>query len=294
MPVSRNVTPDDQQLIRYVLGLLSDEDAERLDEQSIVDDEIAERLQVVEDDLVDDYVRGRLSSEMSARFEMAYMASASRREKVAFARRFVDAVDRAPVTAAVVPLAVRRTWAIWPLATAAALLLACGTLALQQVQLRRGLAGAQRASATIEQRVNALTAQLDQQHAVNGEMAEALARVRSAQPSTPFALVLLPQTRGLESVSKITVGAGADAVPMALRIETAGFARYEVALKDPATNHIRWRSSSLTPDASRPPVVHVAIPAGLLRPQHYSLELTGQNAAGVREVVGSYAFEVVR
>ncbi len=52
---------NDQVLIRYLLGSLSEEEAERLDELGIADDAFAWRLRAVENDLVDGYVRGELS-----------------------------------------------------------------------------------------------------------------------------------------------------------------------------------------------------------------------------------------
>ncbi len=63
MPISRVSTQDDRQLIRYLLGLLPDEEAELYDEQSIVDDDLAARLRLVENDLVDAYVRGTLDDD---------------------------------------------------------------------------------------------------------------------------------------------------------------------------------------------------------------------------------------
>ena len=85
---------DTLELERYLLGLLPDEDAERLDEMSISDDEVAGRLRVVENDLVDAYVRGTLSGEKLERFESFYLSSDRRREKVRFARTFLSAIDR--------------------------------------------------------------------------------------------------------------------------------------------------------------------------------------------------------
>src|SRR3954465_2665491 len=93
MPVSRE-SVHDQQLIRYLVGLLPDQEAERLDEQSIVDDETAARLRCLENDLVDDYVSGRLEGEILAAFESFYLASPHRRDKGKFAQRLVPAVDR--------------------------------------------------------------------------------------------------------------------------------------------------------------------------------------------------------
>src|SRR4029450_13874943 len=95
MPERRASGYDDQQLVRYLLELLPDEDRDRLDEASIVDDELVSRLRVVEDDLVDSYVRGALTGELRDRFEARYMASPRRRERVRAASSFLGAVDRA-------------------------------------------------------------------------------------------------------------------------------------------------------------------------------------------------------
>ena len=95
----RGLGHEDRQLVRYLLGMLSDTDAERLDEQSIVDDEIAARLRSIENDLVDAYVCGTLEGELRERFESFYLASSLRRERVKFARGFLNAVDRLPEAA---------------------------------------------------------------------------------------------------------------------------------------------------------------------------------------------------
>src|ERR1700733_2140583 len=85
MPFSRQQRIDDEVLKDYLFGDLSSDETERLDELSIVDDEFAARLDTVESDLVDAYVRGELSGETLAKFQTAYLSSARRRQKVAFA-----------------------------------------------------------------------------------------------------------------------------------------------------------------------------------------------------------------
>jgi hypothetical protein len=87
--------PDDRDLERYLLGLLSEEDAEELDRASVEDDDVAVRLRIVEDDLIDAYVRRTLAAETRQRFEIYFLSTRRRRERVAFAERFVLAVDRA-------------------------------------------------------------------------------------------------------------------------------------------------------------------------------------------------------
>jgi hypothetical protein len=99
MPFQHEPLPDDQELERYLLGLLSERDEERLDQASIEDDSVASRLRMAEDDLIEGYVRRTLAKETLRRFEAYYLASVRRRERVAFAARFLGAVDRAAARA---------------------------------------------------------------------------------------------------------------------------------------------------------------------------------------------------
>lgn len=302
---------NDSQLNRYLLGLLPDEEADRLDELSIVDDEVAARLRAVENDLVDGYVRGTLDADVLKPFEAHYLASPRRRQKVTFARRFLGAVDRAsarddsaarttqhapvaapPPAAAVesAPLRAGRSWL--PLA-AAALLLACGVLVLQEARLRRDLAVAQQVSAGMDERARTLAAQLEQQRAANDALGRDLDRARAPQALATIALVLAPPTRAAGPVPAIAVMPGATTVRVDLRLESNDFGRYDVALRDPASNRVIWRMPSLVAVTSRRgAAVSVSVPAALLKPQHYSLELSGHTAAGAGEVIGSYAFEI--
>src|SRR6266542_2247099 len=97
MSLSHASGPDDAQLVRYLLGLLPDEEAEHVDELTVADDDVAWRVRGVENDLVDAYVRGTLDGEALARFESFYLSSPLRRAKVTFAKGFVPATDAAAV-----------------------------------------------------------------------------------------------------------------------------------------------------------------------------------------------------
>jgi hypothetical protein len=293
--MGRGSIPDDRQLIRYLLGLLPDDEAERYDEQSIVDDDMAARLRLIENDLVDAYVRGTLDDERRQRFESFYLASPHRRDKVRFAERLLGAVDRASAAEAPVP-AVSRTVAVrsrllWTLAPAAMLLLACGILLMQDVRLRRGLIDAQRQSAASDGRAGRLAGQLDEQRAANDTIRKELDQVRAAEP---VALVLRPQSRAVGPVPVLAIPSGVGVVAFDLELDGSDFALYQVALKDPMTNRVAWRSQTLMPNSSsRPPVIAVTVPASVLKPQHYVLELSGRNRAGAFDPVGSYAFQAL-
>jgi hypothetical protein len=329
MSLSGESGHDDRQLVRYLLHLLPDEEAERLDEMSLADDDVAWRLRVVENDLVDAYVRGSLSGETLARFEASYLSSERRRGKVRFAGSFLGAVDRGAGPAGTDagrpsvrrPLAAHgtasdaapyrriapRSKATWSLAAAAALLLvASASLFVRDVELRQGLREAQVQRALLDRQladqraattesakeVDRLRASIAAQHAAGPKPADA---APAASRVLATALVLLPQTRGVGPIPTLSIPAGADRVAFELRLESDRFSRYQVALKDPATNHAVWHSGELTVktpgDRS---AVFVTVPAVMLKPQHYALDLIGLGAAGAEENVGSYAVQILR
>ena len=288
------------ELVQYLLGVLPPEDAERLDEASIVDDDIAARLRRVEDDLVDSYVRGQLSGDTLAQFESHYLASPHRRERVAFAGRFLRAVDRvAGPVAADPPRAPAASKMISTLAVAATLsLVAGGALLLQTVRLGRGLRAAQSDRVALDQHARDLEQQVGELRAANATATRELERVRESATAVvhdvaTVALVLLPQTRSLGPVPTLVMPAGTERLGFELRLESNEYPAYQVGLRDPAVNTVVWRSGWIAAKTSGgQSAVRVAVPARALKPQHYSLDLSGRSAGG-GEVVGSYAFEIV-
>src|SRR5262245_39749113 len=159
---------DDKQLIDYLLGLLPEDEAERLDEASIADDVFAARLRNAENDLVDAYVAGTLAHARRTEFEAFYLASPRRREKVEFARRFLAAVDGAAAPAARPPVTSQPMRFIrWWQAAAATLLVTCGVLTYQNVRLRVAMNDATRQAASSAQRESTMAQQLEEARAAN-------------------------------------------------------------------------------------------------------------------------------
>jgi hypothetical protein len=291
----------DDRLVRYVLGALPDDEAERLDEQSIVDDELAERLRLIEDDLVDAYASGQLTGDTLRRFESFYLASPRRRNKAAFAKRLLAAIDTpaepaAPLAGEVVSIREahgKSRWA-WLAAAMVVLCVVAGVLLVQNIRLGRDVAVAQNLATAADERASALSTQLRDQERATAAATTALVDARAASQFS-IALVLMPQTRGLAPVPVLAVSPGPGTVPLELGLDAFRAASYEVALRDPATNHIVWRSGPLLAQrARRPPVVPVPLPKDLLNAQHYEVELFGVRPGGQTEFAGSYAFEVVR
>jgi hypothetical protein len=274
-------TYDDRLLTQYLLGSLGDDETERFDELSIGDDEFASRLQVVEDDLVDAYVRGGLAGAPLEQFRSVYLSSAKRREKVEFAETLLRAAD---LRSAATSRESSRTWfPKWALASAAFLLLVTsGFLWYQNVRLRGEVKQSQAAIAALRQQVQA---------AASPAPAE---KSPQAQPVRTVALVLAPLTRGRSAVRLLTL-APADRATLQLELESNDFPRYRATLKDPATSRVLWRSDEVkaSPQGQNN-VVLISVPAGILKQQNYTIELTGISASGKAEFAGAYAFRVVR
>ena len=283
---------DDDELVRYVLGLLPDEARERLDEASIADDEVAARLHTAETNLIDSYVRGQLSGATLERFESYYLSSPRRRENVRLAADFLGAIDRSVTRAEALTTTTRtRRTAFARIAAAAALVIGVGAAFLFQPERPRSqLAQVTSESEAVERRPSeapSVSASPSASASPDGK--------RAAPPARIVAVVLPPPTRSIAPIPTLALPAGVDRVRFELQLEANDFPSYRVGLRDPATSQILWRSDWIVPRASADQAsLSVVVPANLLAARHYSLELTGRDAGGRAEAIGSYAVRVVQ
>src|ERR1700742_1991619 len=93
MPTPEKFEPGDAVLLRYLLGALPVDEAEPIEEASIVDEDLAARLNAMEFDLVDSYVRGELEGSNLARFQSWYLSSPLRVQKVEAAKAILSIAD---------------------------------------------------------------------------------------------------------------------------------------------------------------------------------------------------------
>jgi hypothetical protein len=307
MSLSLESSRDDRRLARYLLGLLSDEETERLDESSIVDDDIAWRLRTIENALVDDYVRGALPADIVGPFEARYLSSSRRRAKVRFAERFVRTVDAAERTDPSAPapserwIPWRTFWSFRVTAAAAALVLIVGALVLRDVRWERARHDAG----------PGLIAPLRPASEPRRQVHEPRGTTTPPALPTParsaIAVVLFPQTRSANTNSPGTTGSAGDAEPVIavprdadglvldLRLDVSDFSRYAASLMDLSGHRTVWRSARVAPTSTADrPAVSITVPASVLASQSYALELSGITASGDAEVVAVYIFKIAR
>jgi hypothetical protein len=82
----RDDSSSDAQLVRYLLGDLTEQEQGEIEERAFRDQHYLLEIEAVECDLIDDYVRGALSEYQRRQFEERFFASADRRRKLKFAR----------------------------------------------------------------------------------------------------------------------------------------------------------------------------------------------------------------
>ena len=313
---------DDQVLIRYLLGSLPEEEAERLDELSVADDAFAWRLSAAENDLVDAYVRGELSGDNLAQFKKSYLSSPKRLQKLEFAEA-LSSRDAKTATAAAQAEPARTVpspkpkeelskglspwrWFSAPrlafqwgfAASALVMLLAASYLFLENTRLRKRTNEAQGRHAAFDQPEQELQRQLNDQRAANAEMAKELNRLRESQPNLDqlktLSALLLPPTRGAGRIPTLFVSSGTDLVILLLALESDDFPNYRVGLKDPATNQTVWHSAKLVTEPSGAnKTVSLSFPARLLKQQNYVLELSGVPPNGRAEFISGYPLRIV-
>jgi hypothetical protein len=316
---------NNEMMTQYLLGALPEAETERCDELSIADDEFAELLKTTEKDLVDAYVSGELSRSDLQQFDSHYLRSPLRREQVRFAQALQQHGKEAIAPASSV---LQSPWAkanrislreyfgsprwAWGLAIITLVLsITIGWLALQNLHLRQQMLQTQAKRDELLQREQELQRQIAQQHSAASQTEQQLAQVRAErerleqelknsehQPPGEgriVSLILAPPLRGAGQISTVSIRPGDKLLAVQLQLEAADFLSYRVSLRDPQSQQTLWRSGPLTSgkkgDGS---ILRISFPAGLLRPQTYTLRASGVTANGVSEVVSDYPFRVVK
>jgi hypothetical protein len=80
----------DRTIIRYLLNELPADDQSRFEEAYFSDGSLFEQVQALEEEIINDYVKGDLSGRERRRFESHYLASEQRRARIETARQLLD------------------------------------------------------------------------------------------------------------------------------------------------------------------------------------------------------------
>ena len=235
--------PSDQ-VSRYLLGGLPESEMQRLGGLLDTDAQFQQRVKIVEDDLIDCFVKGQLAGEDLMRFRRYFLASAARRERVKIAQGYLDdwAVLPEPEPTrgqkaarqvkswfwpAALPAGLARLWAALSLpvkigANAAMLLAAaiCAFLLFDSLRLRHHLTRTQNEMAETQELTETLNQEVvaQQRDAANANAKIKQLRERLAQPPADLQSVLANAANNALAALPVTVQAAN--APVAVPVTT--------------------------------------------------------------------------
>ncbi|MFY9619494.1 MAG: hypothetical protein WAM70_14480 [Pyrinomonadaceae bacterium] len=275
----------EQQTIRqYLLGQLPSEEQSQFEERLLTDDDVFAELEIVEDELVDEYLRAELTDADRQSFESHFMAAAEHQQKLSFARAFRKSLtnrvgwpDQAPSPA--------------------------------QPAERVG-----EASGTVAPAVPAPGRKKSwfpffgiQNPALGYAMSAVLVLTvvgvswvgwrRATAPRDPGRVLSVALTSGLtrdvsEGPRKIPVTADTDTLRLQLIIPENPYPSYEATLVDAAGVELTTKSKLAKEAVDAQRVVIFDVPANLVPPGDYRVKLIGATADGNTAPVASYSFRI--
>jgi len=320
-----NRTEDvDTALRRYLLGELSEPERAALETEYFANRETLEEVCAVENDLIDDYVRGNLTDAEQELFEQQYCSSPARLRRIQFGETMLSSLFEIPATpgTGVPPEPAPRTvlgpfdavLSRWRLRMAPALAglaliltVAVGLLGLECLRLKQRLTASEQAVSSQSQRERELERQLGDLSATSGQLAKDLDDLRSQKereqnnppgaklPAIVAAFALkLGSIRGSGEPQVLMVAQDADVVELRLELGNLDFKKYSATLQTPEGTEL-WRQSEVR---VRPSQIGgravIRVPARRLPPGDYVLRLDGISPSGEAVEVSDCYFRVVR
>jgi hypothetical protein len=313
----RQTTEQGERITRYLLDDLPETEQAAVEQEYFSDQEKFEEVWAAENELVDRYVRGRLPRGERELFERNYLQSPKHRERVALARKLLEAGDRQVAESGVAPQAGATAPSLWSRlmetlniprmprfllpATAFLLLISvCSWLAIERGRLNEELGKTKERLSNQQRREREIASQLAAEQEQNGKLKSELDRLLDtialpppqARPSI-LSFLLAPiqgsRTEG-ETQQQITIPRKTDLVRFQMKIEKVDSRRFQAAIKAVGGPQV-WNQRSLEP---RSGAITVNVPADKLPQDDYILTLSVANPSGETEVINRYAFRVIR
>jgi len=308
---------NDELLVQYLLGELSEEEQEGVEQRYISDREFYETLLAVEDDLIDAYTHGELSQSRRTGFEEHFLRSPERQARVGFAKAWLAYVLRQSKAARAAPEPRRRRpffgflrFASWPVAlrvAAAVLVILAGVwLVAETLRLRNRVEQAELQRAEIERNQRQLEQQMDEERRRSQELSTQLEHERNSRdlqtttelsteqlPPGIISLILTPGlVRGTGDAKRLIITPEVRQVRLQVKFARGDYESYGVVIRTVEGRAI-WSKSGLKAKSKGPgKVVTFQAPAGMFATEDYILTLSGLNGAGLAEDLFEYPFSV--
>lgn len=316
-------TADDQVMIRYLLGGLSEEERLQFEDHYAKDEEYFDQLLAIEDDLIQEYVRDELTAAERRRFEEYFLISPQRREKVKRASALLQVIQKQPrmvAEASRFAEAIREVWQrsksglkflLNPNPAVSFAILIVGAiiggrwiyLTTENLHTKLGQFDQERAALLeanqelrqqiAQQRIK-LDDALQNESSWRAQLEKKWTELRPRAASVAFALFAYDSQRGPEGGAEtlnLAIPRSADSVRLQLGLKNADYKSYRAILETTANEEILWSQDVLpTPSSPGNKVIVLALPALIFGDGEYALKLHGFNAAGALEETSNVYF----
>jgi len=311
---------DERTLVHYLLGELSEEERVRVETSFFESDAMFDQLAAAENDLIDDYVRGRLPADLQTPFQKKLRSDNNWKRRVAFAEALAQRVSGpAPPPQSVASTEpffrtllafLRGQQPVFQAAVAAAgLVIVIGFvwLASETIQARRNMQALETQRQNLEKAVaelkgqvaglqqdgQKLSSELDQERAARREL-------ENKRPDTNSPLGLVASfvlragiVRGADDAAHLKIPAGAGTVRLRLEVNPAeDYPTFKAELRT-AAGAMVWNGETLrAQNSGGSKIVNLDVPAQRLRAGNYEIALLGRSDSGKLEDVAFYYFTV--
>jgi hypothetical protein len=267
---------EDVLLVKYLLGsALPEAEVERLEQKYFSDDRYFDHLSQLEDELIDDYLRGALTAGDRDGFERHFLISQRRKARLETRRAVVQFFRRSAGRRSILA-AVRlffRSMTPWArLVVAAAGVVTVVSLA--------GFA--------------VVAAHLTKEGALLRARIAVLESPTAPSPIASFLLTpgLLKSAEGRRV--KIAPAAEGVLLRLALDRDSDRYVTYDTALRTAGGDELWTQRKLIGKNEGNATTVEVLLPAALLTPNDYVIAIWGSERDGVRQALSSYVFRVER
>jgi hypothetical protein len=307
----------EEELRKYILGELTERDEELFEQRLMTEDEeslkdVDALAEALHDELVDDYLSGRLTGSQRTSFEGRLRPCRKVREKLILGKALRGAARRESSSLAErLEVWIRSILRPLPAVVACTSLLiligggwSVSRIALLQSQLDQ--AASRQASLTAAQQ--SLRSQLDDERQRSDALARALAAaasrlgsmeqsvargaVRAVSAAASFILKPGLLRSGAE-VTRVTAGPGEGLVELKLDLGLDEHPGYRATLHDSADTQLMLIDKLRAVTEGGNVYVVVRLPAKILRAGDYQLRLSGVSANGQTVKIDSYPFQVI-
>jgi hypothetical protein len=310
----------DQNMVRYLLGELSETESEALEQAYFSDPQLFGRLVEIENELVDKYARGQLPPQLRDRFGSFYLSHPERRARAKFAEGLVAKVDQIQEVTAASPEHTESWWSwllasmrgpklAWGLSFALLLLIAGGVwFAIERRRLQQELAGNEAERGRQEERERNLQQQVAGERARAAQLASELDRLRAAQPApappttpptprnTPALATLILNISGVRSgmtgpPARLVIPPETEKARLQINLSDNDYQSYGITVQSAAGKQV-FKRDGLRSKGKRGASLVTIVSANLFTNGDYILTLRGVTANGAVEDVSKSLFRV--